>query len=171
MWKKLWWRLPIALGMIILELTLQVIGFVLCAVAPYEGVRGGSNFLVWTWLWVNRIWGNNEDGIDGLGIQGKNANWTAATASWGERRRIWVWSAWRNSVNNLRYTAIGSSPNYGDIGGDSTKRFVFATKGIKFWLCVPLGGGPKWYELWLGWKADRKAGFKSTITSLSKEGA
>lgn len=45
------------------------------------------------WLW---LWGNDEDGLDPLWYQQANPNW-------GPWRRMFAWTAWRNSVNNLRF--------------------------------------------------------------------
>jgi len=44
------------------------------------------------WLW---LWGNDEDGLDPAWYQ-------LANPTWGPFKRMLIWNAWRNSVNNLR---------------------------------------------------------------------
>lgn len=162
-------RFPLWGGMIVLELVLMLVGFVVCAIAhpvrivdPADRIER-THWMPW-WMW---LWDNDIDGIDGQpGLPGVNMNWRAATAGWSEFRRRWVWSTWRNSVNNLRFTAIGRSPPYPD---PPKGEFAYLTAGAKFWLCVPITTSSPWRELWLGWKPG--AGFKSTITSLAKPGA
>jgi hypothetical protein len=156
-----------ALGMILLDIVLSVVGLIVC-LAPAERRRDGDGVWRthwrWRWLW---LWDNDEDGIDGWPeIFGKNPNWRDATLDWSPARRRWVWSAWRNRVNNMRRTRLGRSPDF----PDPPKHVrVYLQAGLKFWLCIPLTSGPPWWELWLGWKPG--AGFKSTITSLAKPGA
>ncbi len=48
---------------------------------------------VWSWDWLNSIWGNDEDGV--VGITDYNPP--------GGRFKAYLWSAWRNSANNLRF--------------------------------------------------------------------
>jgi hypothetical protein len=53
------------------------------------------------------LWENDEDGIDGdpwteASGEPKNPEWFEATASWSIWRKVFVWSAWRNSVGNAR---------------------------------------------------------------------
>lgn len=162
-------RFPLWGGMIVLELVLMLVGFIVCAIAPAVRLIDPADRIErahWRWRWA-WLWDNEEDGADGLPeIPGKNANWRAQTAGWSPWRRRWVWSAWRNSVNNLRFSAIGRSPDYPD---PPKGEFAYLTAGAKFWLCVPITTSSPWRELWLGWKPG--AGFKSTITSLAKPGA
>lgn len=158
-------RLPIAMGMILLNLVLMLVGFLLVAVAPYSDEQ-------WRWRWMQSIYGNNEDGIDGLLVPGKNVNWTAATAKWSAFRRRWVWSAWRNSVNNIRYTKLLATPALFPVPDSDS--FAFMIDGPKFWLQVPLGHSAPWWILWLGWHPTGDgipSAFKATITSLAKPGA
>lgn len=157
-----------ALGMILLDLVLSVVGLFVCAIAPAE-LRQDSDGILrrhWRWRWT-WLWDNEEDGNDGLPeIPGKNPNWRAATDGWSAYRRRWVWSAWRNRVNNMRRTRLGRSPPFPDVPKHVR---VYLVAGPKFWLCVPLTGTAPWWELWLGWKPG--AGFKATITNLAKLGA
>jgi hypothetical protein len=56
----------------------------------------------WNWYWVDRVWGNWENGIDPgtqLVIEGKDVYMPGAPPWW----RIYMWTAWRNSSNNLRW--------------------------------------------------------------------
>lgn len=53
------------------------------------------------------LWDNDEDGLDGdpwtnASDELKNPEWFEATANWSVWRRVFVWSAWRNSVGNAR---------------------------------------------------------------------
>ncbi len=52
---------------------------------------------VWRWQWLNKVWGNDEDGVvSGLrNFKEYNPNAT--------RWKAYLWSAWRNSANNLRF--------------------------------------------------------------------
>ena len=81
----------------------------------------------WTWLWDN-----DEDGIDGGG------SWNQ---QWSIGRRIFTWSALRNSVNNLRFV----------------KRLL--------WLPISVSavGRPLWYRTWtmFGKQFYAKAGWLS----------
>jgi len=54
------------------------------------------------------LWDNDEDGVDGdpipdgVGGAPKNPAWFDATQRWSMWRKVFVWSAWRNSVGNAR---------------------------------------------------------------------
>jgi hypothetical protein len=50
---------------------------------------------VWNWNWVDKVWGNSEDGVTGAEFYVKRIG--------NERWRAYCWSAWRNSSNNLRW--------------------------------------------------------------------
>jgi len=64
----------------------------------------GRQILVWRGSWITWPFGNEEDGIDGLrGGSPDQFWWRDRTAGWPHWKRIWVWSARRNSVNNLRF--------------------------------------------------------------------
>lgn len=171
-----------ALGVVLLNILLMIVGlFVLPVAILFKAYKRRESqqypgWLVESWTWrVMRLWGNEEDGIDGdplragnIGI--KNVNWFQDTKAWPQWRRIFVWSAWRNSVNNLRFTAIGRSPVY-DVNPVDNFNKAFLTNGIKFWAQYPLSKGAPYRVLWLGWKPGVGAGFKSTITTLDKVGA
>lgn len=99
-------------------LAMQIIGFPLIALAALltPTVGGTSMFPDGRKLAYFRsyltipllLWENDEDGIDGIPLDStnhffKNQSWIAETQTWSRWRRIFVWSAWRNSVNNQRY--------------------------------------------------------------------
>lgn len=52
-----------------------------------------STIRIWSWGWLNYIWGNDEDGVSGTN------KFNPTDSKW----RAYVWSAWRNSANNLRF--------------------------------------------------------------------
>ena len=62
-----------------------------CAGLPKKTIQ------IWRWAWLNRIWGNNEDGVVS-GLSGNVEYNPDAT-----RLGAYMWSAWRNSANNLRF--------------------------------------------------------------------
>lgn len=66
---------------------------------------------VWPYVWMNKIYGNPEDGVSGQQALVWNAEGTAkvpympgAWAPW----RAYCWSAWRNSADNLKYVFAGA---------------------------------------------------------------
>jgi hypothetical protein len=64
-------------------------------------------------MWV---YGNEEDGIDGLrGGDEAQSWWAAKTSGDSARRRIFKWSALRNCVNNLRYVPVLSPRFHPDL--------------------------------------------------------
>lgn len=56
----------------------------------------------WKWAWLNTIYGNREDGVSGLEaliwVNGERVLYRPN--SWAPLR-AWLWSAWRNSTNEL----------------------------------------------------------------------
>jgi len=99
-------------------LPLQLIGFPLVAVlALYMQLRfkywghtrfhGMLHFPAPFGLRLFYLWDNDEDGVDGdpwfnAGDAEKNPDWFEATIGWSVWRKVFVWSAWRNSVGNAR---------------------------------------------------------------------
>lgn len=96
----------------------QLIGFPLIAILAcftpwtmvsldYPDRRLVAAFPLLGWFW---LWENDEDGIDGIPLINnslfKNQEWIAESQTWSRWRRIWVWSAWRNSVNNQRFFGL-----------------------------------------------------------------
>ncbi len=57
-----------------------------------KGLPKGTIY-VWKWDWLNKIWGNDEDGVVGPPL------YNYEQSGW----RAYLWSAWRNSANNLRF--------------------------------------------------------------------
>jgi hypothetical protein len=58
----------------------------------------------WTWPWLNTIYGNREDGVSGaealVWTKGGGARVLYMPNAWPPLR-AWLWSAWRNSTNEL----------------------------------------------------------------------
>lgn len=118
---------PVWLAYQLIMLPLIILGFPLCAVGAlwyqyqfkFTGHTRATPILHWPrWMW---LWDNEEDGIDGdpwtsAGDEPKNPEWFEATAGWFLWRRIFVWSAWRNSVGNARFTrALGMTVTPKDV--------------------------------------------------------
>lgn len=57
-----------------------------------QGLPKGTIY-IWKLNWMNAVWGNDEDGVTGpLWYNDPISKW-----------RAYLWSAWRNSANNLRF--------------------------------------------------------------------
>lgn len=88
------------------------------------------------WMW---LWGNEEDGVDGLrGGDSAQARWADETEDCSPRGRIFLWSAWRNPVNNIRYVPV-LNPHFNScqiryIGTDHE----------------PVAGERGWFYIWQG---------------------
>jgi len=74
---------------------------------------------VWSWHPLNWIYGNPEDGVSGREALVWNKEGTAkerympnAWAPW----RAYVWSAWRNSADNLKYVFAWENGPFVQIG-------------------------------------------------------
>lgn len=61
----------------------------------FRDAHGPKRLPQWNPRWAFP-WSNDEDGITG------NAMWTSDHMHWPQWKRAFVWSAWRNPVNNLR---------------------------------------------------------------------
>ena len=78
------------------SLVLTLVGVPLCAVLAYGKFytssvnRDTHNFPKWAWLWDNE-----EDGVCPA--------WYAHDHTWSLSRSVFVWSAFRNPCNNLRF--------------------------------------------------------------------
>lgn len=108
------WFAPISLITWALELAVEIFLWVLgwlvvpylAAIRKYEPRQ--SRFwperddYQWTAAWA-QVFGNEEDGIDGLGTIDPDNNWKSRTINWSEFRRIVIWSCWRNPTGNLRF--------------------------------------------------------------------
>lgn len=110
-----------------------------------------TNFRKRGWSW---LWDNDEDGVDGEPIklgsrEEKNPEWTTQTDSWGLFRRIFQWSAVRNSVGNARRTAF-----FG-MTVDHLKAMIAWPEGAHNLDAGPdLKEGP--YVAWQGWRYELK---------------
>lgn len=100
------WSLHLIVGAV-----LWLIGFPLCFILLTRNAYWKRNsdrwpervLLEWrtAWAW---IYGNEEDGIDGSrGGDPAQSWWLKRTDGYAEKTRIFVWSAWRNPVGNLRF--------------------------------------------------------------------
>jgi hypothetical protein len=85
-----------------LDLALAIIGVPIVAMLAYTktwtiapGGFVGRKIAYWPkWAW---LWGNDEDGVIG------SYEFQTDHYNWSDSRKAFVWSALRNSVNNLRY--------------------------------------------------------------------
>jgi hypothetical protein len=88
------------------QVPLWLLGFPVCyflsrsAAWVYRPSRYFDRFVhAWRPDWAH-IWGNEEDGVTGPDW------WADKNPNWSIEKRAFVWSAWRNSVNNLRFVSV-----------------------------------------------------------------
>ena len=63
----------------------------------------------WSWHWLNKVYGNPENGVSGeCAIVNGAPYMPTANSIW----RAYCWSAWRNSCNNLKYVFAAPAPDY-----------------------------------------------------------
>ncbi len=60
-----------------------------------KGQLPKTDINVWSWKWLNKVWGNDEDGVTGPSWY----NDSAGPSVW----LAYKWSALRNPANNLRF--------------------------------------------------------------------
>lgn len=119
-----YWFLPVSILTWVLYITLVtplwLLGLPLVAVAAalkaYD-FRVSSKWpgyppmLQWRWRWMY-IYGNEEDGVDGSRGYMRDPTgywtwlqerWLSKTSKWSMWRRVFVWSALRNPMGNLRF--------------------------------------------------------------------
>lgn len=119
--------------------------------------RFGRSSLQWRWRWM-WPWGNEEDGIDGMRPWdwGWINPWFIKTAEWSEFRRIVHWSAWRNPVNNLRFTrpfGFLIQPEKIDyIGNSKHPRTDNYNKPGTYWFLARHGWYTAFGIITLGWR-------------------
>src|SRR5690348_12306007 len=103
-----------ALRLVVVFLPLAVIGFPLVYVLAHAGwyesrysPRFNRTVLQWRTPWLFWLWNNLEDGIDGLrGGDPAQYRWAKETAGYSTQKRIWIWAARRNPVDNLRFVPV-----------------------------------------------------------------
>jgi hypothetical protein len=87
--------IPLFIAIQVASLLLMIAGIPICAVLAYgKFARWDGKQWHWpAWAW---IWDNEEDGDTATWYSQQHANWSLA-------HREFIWTALRNSVNNLRY--------------------------------------------------------------------
>lgn len=132
----------------LLTLRLTILGFLVVPLAIYRGqwqispINGRTIFTAPRWLW---LWGNLEDGYD--------PQWyREANPEWGAFKRMYIWAAIRNSVNNLRFIKALNPPPV-------PERIRFAAVNHSCTLCwqgafsrIVWTSKTHWYGC--GWKYD-----------------
>lgn len=138
--------LPLWIARLLINLPLWFLGLVLIPwQSAYTEIRpskyyAGRNLPQFKarWMW---IFGNEEDGIDGLrGGDAAQFWWAKMTSADSVRMRIFKWSARRNPINNLRYVPLLSPRFHPDqiefVGGYIWQgvyaRLVLDFKGQRF---------------------------------------
>lgn len=172
------WRvllsLPFWLVRVVLLLVLATLGIPIVWILSRQGMcwptrskhfdyRIVLQFAPFFWLWTN-----DEDGVDGLrGGDPAQQWWADKTTGWSPQKRIFVWSAFRNPVDSLRWVPL-LNPKL-----DTTRvRFIGMdhepAKGETGWYFAWLAGTPyscirverRGFRFWLGTKLkpeDRSA--------------
>ncbi len=132
---------------VIVMTPLVLFGFVLIPIAlicsafvPVKGARFST--YAWRWRWMDALYGNREDGIDGAG----NGFWRHQAIGPDLALQIFRWSAWRNSVGNARWL-----PFFGMTVDPRRVRSLQLVDGP--WLEV-VKTGP--YLAWQGWRFELK---------------
>jgi hypothetical protein len=163
------WLLYVALTLPLTLLGVPLVAL-LAALSGAQGLRESRQYgdkravRVWSSGFVNAIWGNDEDGIDGLPlmsvtsqiVQPRQAWWGDTTKDWSRWHRIFVWSALRNSTANLRFL-----PFFGLLIDPTLLKFskkVRADGSTAWWLgWQGYHASFRWYYsktrcFWIGWK-------------------
>ncbi len=75
--------------------------------SPVPSINDGRKIDRWAWGWLNRVWGNPDDGVSGLTAL-VWVNGTTRASYWptcpSAALRAYTWSAWRNSCDALKYS-------------------------------------------------------------------
>jgi hypothetical protein len=154
------WLLRIALLLVLAILGIPVI-WVLASYDMCWPIRSSRfdrvvlQFAPFFWLW-----NNDEDGVDGLrGGDPAQQWWADKTSTWSLRKHIFVWSAFRNPVDSLRWVPL-LNPKL----DPSRVQFIGMdhepAKGENGWYYAWLSGTPYscirferyGFRLFLGWK-------------------
>lgn len=70
---------------------------------PPHDCLNGRPIDSWDWDWLNKWFGNPEDGVSGQTALIWNGTTLVTYNPDGSRWKAYVWSAWRNSVDALKY--------------------------------------------------------------------
>jgi len=145
MW-RLTYSIPLWLAYNLVTLVLQVAGFALVPLAIIFRVRAVSLITLQPITTAPRLlwlFGNDEDGYE-------PAWYTAQTPTWPWWWRQWVWAAYRNPVNNLRFIRwLHPPPQVGELHYRVYGRFTFLWQG---WATRMVWISPKGRWLTVGWK-------------------
>lgn len=96
-------------------------------------------------LWV---WGNDEDGLDPMW-------WQLAHPTWSPLRRMWVWAAWRNPANNLRFIKWAyPPPEVGRVQNTRRGSFTIVRQGWRCRIMYYRYHGAEWVWFAMGWKYE-----------------
>jgi hypothetical protein len=163
------WRIPLSvllwLARIAIFLPLALLGLLpsyVLAHADWCEPRHSAHFnrtvLQWRTIWLFWPWSNSEDGVDGLrGGDPAQQWWADKTRGMSPAKRIWLWAAVRNPVDNLRFVPLlnpridparirfigmDHEPAKGEGG------WYFAWQGL--YSCIRFE--TKTWRLWVGWK-------------------
>jgi hypothetical protein len=131
------------------------------------------------WMW---IWGNEENGIDGLTPTPTQEWWNTQTGALTPAERIYEWSGLRNTVNNLRFV-----PPFGFKINPAKVKYIGTanSENAKGWFVCWHGVYASWHYLspkWsisIGWRVqpcdaikifdgDTRAGWASMCFSLKR---
>lgn len=166
---------------ILIFLPLAILGFIVIPLAICAGsyrMRLSHYFTreVLQFPWWASLWSNAEDGVDGLrGGDPAQTWWAEKTKGWPTAKRIFIWSALRNPVNNLRYVPL-LTPKFRpsriySIGLDHEMQdgeggWYFAWQGI--YSCLRYETAH--FRFWIGWcfKPEDSKGIEATDTRLPR---
>jgi len=113
---KYLWAIPalaVFLAYFCVEIPLMLAGFVLVSVygaLPGQQIHMASpkyadrTVLAWKPVWLQALWGNWQNGIDGTAGDDLPEGWPHL--AWWPWLQIFGWSAWRNKVGNERWTTL-----------------------------------------------------------------
>lgn len=148
--RLIWWFATALTYNAVSILLLQTLGYVLVPLAilfrqqQTSYVTGEPIVNAPGWLW---LYGNDEDGLDPPWYQTANPTWSP----W---LRMWVWAAWRNPVNNLRFIKSLHPPPR--VGGVKLITFGPCKMLYQDWACNLLIPIDRWFPsyqwYYIGWK-------------------
>jgi hypothetical protein len=127
---------------------------------PRYSKKFDRTVLQWRTRWLFGLYNNLEDGVDGLrGSDPAQLWWHEKTAAYSPQQRIFVWAAFRNPVDNLRFVPV-LNPKLVPSKVRSIGMYHEPAKGEGGWYYAWLAGSPysciryetKTRRFWLGWK-------------------